>query len=197
MKHCCAARGQSDTPTARQVSPAADTQCAKCGGKGSGVERKTVLHHVLPALLNRVNDEVYRFCPDPGCALVYYGDGGTHFTVKDVRELVTVKASGDERPICYCFGFNEGEARREIARTGTSSIPAQISGLIKARMCACEVRNPSGACCLGLATQTVKCLSEEHKASARELRARRQGRDYTKPRTAIIQDCKFSPLVNY
>lgn len=166
MKNCCAATGHSKTTEARETRPAKGAQCVECGVKGSVVERKTVLHHVLPALLDRVNDEAYRFCSDPGCALVYYGDGGTRFTVKDVRELVTAKASGDERPICYCFGFNEGDARREIARTGTSAIPAQIGRLIKAGLCACEVRNPSGTCCLGLVNQTVRRLSEEHRASA-------------------------------
>ncbi len=62
------------------------------------------------------------------------------------HELVTTKTQGDKRPICYCFGFSEGDARKEIERTGQSTIPATVSGLIKAGMCACEVRNPAGVC---------------------------------------------------
>jgi hypothetical protein len=85
-----------------------------------------------------------------------------------VRELVGAKMTGDARPICYCFGFTEGDAREEIVHTGTSNIPATVSALIKARMCACEVRNPSGACCLGEVTRTVKRLSDEHEASMKE-----------------------------
>jgi len=183
MNNCCASTGQSNTPAARETSPAAGTLCVKCGGKGSGVERKTVLHHVLPALLDRVKDEAYRFCPEPGCELVYYGDGGTRFTVKEVRELVSAKASGDERPICYCFGFNEGDIRREIARMATSAIPEQIRRLIKAGMCACETRNPSGACCLGLVNQTVRRLSQGHRVITKSgFRAVEEGKGQSRNR---------------
>jgi hypothetical protein len=74
------------------------------------------------------------------------------------------------RQVCirYCFGFTEGDAREEIVRTGKSNIPATVSRLIKARMCECEVRNPSGACCLGEVTRTVKRLSDEHETSMKE-----------------------------
>ncbi len=111
-----------------------------------------------------MNGEAYRFCADPHCEVVYYGDSGTRFSVDDLRELVSAKTTGDRRPICYCFGFTEGDARKEIERIGQSMIPAQISKLIKAGMCACEVRNPAGVCCLGEVNRTVKRLSAEHKA---------------------------------
>jgi hypothetical protein len=111
-------------------------------------------------------DEAYRFCPDPACSVVYYGDSGICFIANDLRELVTVKASGDARPLCYCFGFKEGDAREEIARTGCTTIPAQISQLTKTGMCACEVRNPAGVCCLGQVNKAVKRLSEECKTAS-------------------------------
>ena len=139
--------------------PTRSSQCVMCGNAGRPVERKMILHHVRNERLDRVNDnESYRFCPGPTCAIVYYGDAGTRFSVDDMRELVTSKASGDERPICYCFGFSEGDAHREIEVTGHSTIPARISKLIKAGMCACEVRNPAGVCCLGEVNHAVKRL---------------------------------------
>ena len=36
-----------------------------------------------------------------------------------------------------------------IARTGGCTIPERISAGIRAGRCACEVKSPSGACCLG------------------------------------------------
>lgn len=143
----------------------AATHCLDCGVEGRPVERQTVFHHVKPEYLTRVNGEVYRFCPDPNCAVVYFGESGTRFTVDEVRELVSTKATGDARPICYCFGFTEGDAREDIIKTGTSIIPKQISQLIKAGICACEVRNPAGVCCLGEVNRTVKRLLTEYKAS--------------------------------
>lgn len=144
--------------------------CNECGEKGRSVPRQTVLHHVKSEKLSRVGDDEYTFCVTPDCPVVYFAASGEMFTVSDVRELVTIKARGDERPLCYCFGFTKGDAREEITLTGRSTIPARISGFIKAGMCACEVRNPSGACCLGQVNKTVKKtvkrLSEEHETTA-------------------------------
>jgi hypothetical protein len=80
------------------------------------------------------------------------------FAVSDVREPVTAKTGGDARPLCYCFGFTEGDIRRELARAGETRIPSRIGRLIKEKLCACEVRNPSGACCLGEVNRSVKRL---------------------------------------
>jgi len=78
-----------------------------------------------------------------------------------MRELVTAKASGDARPLCYCFGFTEGDVRKEIDQNGESSVPKQISQFIKEKLCVCEIRNPAGACCLGEINKTVKRLAAQ------------------------------------
>ena len=163
MSDCCRIEGPEESCAMVLSDKNAASCCVDCGAEGRPVERQTILHHVKHEYLDRVNDEAYRFCPDPSCDVVYYG--GTRFTVNDLRELVSAKTTGDARPICYCFGFTEGDARAEIKRTAHSAIPATISRLIKAGMCACEVRNPSGACCLGEVTRTVKRLSDEHETS--------------------------------
>lgn len=80
------------------------------------------------------------------------------FTVNDVRELITAKVNGDTRPLCYCFGFTEGDIRKELAQVGQTKIPAQIGQFIKEKICACEIRNPSGACCLGEVNKTAQQL---------------------------------------
>ncbi len=168
MGDCCSNQEQSIVLAVNET-PKAPAKCAECGSVERTVQRQTVLHHVRSEELGRVRDEVYRFCPDPVCAVVYYSEGGTSFTAPDLRELVSVKASGDARPLCYCFGFTEGNAREEIAHTGGSTIPARISRFIKEGMCACEVRNPSGACCLGEVNKTVKRLTEEHETDIEPL----------------------------
>jgi hypothetical protein len=149
----------SDCCCPPKSSPAASVAlCAECGAKGRSVERRTVLHQVKSELLARVSDGDYWFCSAPACAVVYYNTCGEMFTVNDVRELVTAKASGDTRPLCYCFGFTEGDIRREVTQTGEIRIPSQIGQFIKEKICACEIRNPSGACCLGEVNKTVQQL---------------------------------------
>ena len=168
MSNCCSEKRLRESCETGLSDADIATCCRDCGVEGRPVERQTVFHHVKHEYLARVNGEAYSFCPDPNCAVVYFGDGGTRFTVNEVRELVSTKATGDARPICYCFGFTEGDAREEIVSTGTSMIPRQISQLIKAGMCACEVLNPAGVCCLGEVNRTVKRLSTEYKASVPE-----------------------------
>lgn len=170
MTDCCAVPGSTESCdiVVSQADAKTETRCSACGTEGRPVERQTVLHHLRHEHLERVGDQAFRFCGDQQCPVVYYGDRGTRFSVDEARELVGAKVIGDARPICYCFGFTEGDAREEIVHMGKSTIPATVSGLIKARMCACEVRNPSGACCLGEVTRTVKRLSDERETSMKE-----------------------------
>lgn len=158
MSDCCGTAAQTAVTEGGEGRLLADAPCAACGNVGRQVESRTVRHHVRPEHQSRVNGEAYRFCAAPACAVVYYG-GGALFTVEDVREPVAEKTSGEARPVCYCFGFSEGDVRRELASRGASTIPQRISQLANAGACACEVRNPSGACCLGLVNRIVKHLA--------------------------------------
>ncbi len=135
--------------------------CNGCGELGRIVARQTVVHHVKSEKLAEAKSDGYKFCPSESCSTVYYSESGEVFTVDDVRELVMSKTKGDSRPLCYCFGFTEGFARQEIAATGKSSVPEQVSQFIKERLCSCEVRNPSSVCCLGEINKTIKRLMNE------------------------------------
>lgn len=159
MSDCCGEERTGESCATVSSDKNVATPCLDCGAESRHVERQTILHHVRHEHLGRVNGEAYRFCPAPNCAVVYFGESGKRFTVDDLRELVSAKTTGDRRLICYCFGFTEGDVRQEITRERTTMIPNQISELIKAGMCACEVRNPAGVCCLGEVNRTVKRLS--------------------------------------
>lgn len=139
---------------------AALAACQACGETGKVVARQTVVHQVVSEKLSFVVDGDYRFCGSADCDVVYYSDHGIAFTTDDVREPITSKTIGDERPLCYCFGFTEGNVRRELLLKGETTIPAQVTQFIKENLCACEVRNPSGLCCLGEINRTVKRLCQ-------------------------------------
>ena len=61
-----------------------------------------------------------------------------------------------DRPICYCFGESEASMRSEAAAGGGCRVIERIREHIAAERCACEVRNPRGACCLGDVIAAVK-----------------------------------------
>jgi hypothetical protein len=113
-----------------------------------------------PSLLDRVGEVNWRFCPGADCRVVYFAkDIDDVFTTDDLRARVGLKEQEDPIPLCYCFGFDEADVREEIARTGGSAIPQKISAAVKQGLCACETRNPSGACCLGEVIKAVTRLT--------------------------------------
>jgi hypothetical protein len=113
------------------------------------VESLTIKALLTEPALARYEDGAYGFCPDPACSVVYFGKTGPVFTVDEVRERVWQKEPVGGRTFCYCFGENETDIAREIERTGQSAAVERVRAHIAARRCACEVRNPRGACCLG------------------------------------------------
>lgn len=136
--------------------------CRLCEGAIRRVTRKTVLLMLKSELLDRVRQDDYRFCSDPNCPVVYFTDnGGPAFMTSDLRVRVGLKERIDPIPLCYCFGFDEADAREEISKTGTSTIPKRIAALIKQKLCACPTRNPSGACCLGEVNKGIKRLMND------------------------------------
>ena len=117
---------------------------------------------VKPHLLEQAMSGTYSFCASRRCPVVYFEERGSHrFTANDMRVRVGVKESLDPIPLCYCFGFDEKHISDEIERTGNTSIPDKVSGLIREGLCACEARNPAGVCCLGEVNKAAKRLKLE------------------------------------
>jgi hypothetical protein len=81
--------------------------------------------------------------------VVYFDDDGHVLTTTDLRVPVWQKQRAGGRMICYCFGENEASMAQEFMETGRCDAPARVREHIAAGRCACEVRNPRGACCLG------------------------------------------------
>jgi hypothetical protein len=171
---CCSTEAAADAPVNVAEALASDPEnapapqddpqhvCINCKGSSRPVTCKTMLLMLKPERFDEVGEGEYRFCPAADCRVVYFmEDSGATFTTDDVRVRVGLKEKSDPIPLCYCFGFDEADARAEIASTGRCTIPQRISALIKQGMCACPARNPSGACCLGEVNRAVKRLIAE------------------------------------
>ncbi len=115
-------------------------------------------HLLRPGLIPRIGETQYYFCEAATCPVVYfpYDTGATAFQKPDLSVRVGLKETGDPVPICYCFGITRKEIWDEIDETGASTITNRIKAEVRAGNCACEVKNPSGKCCLGNITRTVK-----------------------------------------
>src|SRR5262245_37793761 len=68
MADCCCPELASTGPSA---------MCGECGTAGRPVEPVTVKAMLTTAALSRYEHHAYRFCPDEGCSVVYFGEDGT------------------------------------------------------------------------------------------------------------------------
>ncbi|MBI2186481.1 MAG: copper chaperone Copz family protein [Acidobacteria bacterium] len=139
--------------------PSQRGECPVSGTAGKTVEILTVKALLTETALRRITNSSYRFCPEPACDVVYFTENGDTYGKADLRVPVWQKEPFGARILCYCFGESEAGIRDEIDAEGASHAVERIRALIEAGRCACEVRNPRGACCLGDVSMAVKRIT--------------------------------------
>jgi hypothetical protein len=152
MSDCCSVKGSSSVPLV--------AVCPVNGARSKQVDILTVKSLVCQLPLGMPQAQYY-FCEAQDCDVVYFAldSQAPIFRRADLLVRVGVKETADPIPVCYCFGFTRGNIHDEIAETGRSTIAERITTEVKAGNCACEVKNPSGKCCLGSVTrETQDCL---------------------------------------
>jgi hypothetical protein len=158
MSQCCGPEKE-----ACEISAA----CPRCGTVGHEIGRETVgamATMAVPAPL--LAHSAYRYCATEACPVVYYGSGGVVLERQHVRVPVNAKDMGADVPLCYCFGHTRRSIAEEIAATGRSSAFTAVTHEVKAGHCACEVKNPSGRCCLGDVRACEKRAAGPHRHTA-------------------------------
>ncbi|MGB2887427.1 MAG: (2Fe-2S)-binding protein [Candidatus Acidiferrales bacterium] len=150
MSDCCSVNAK--TGTAPLVMA-----CPVNGAPSKQVDMLTVKSLVRQLPLG-MPDTQYYFCEAPGCDAVYFplDAQAPLFRREDLVVRVGAKETADPIPVCYCFGFTRKDIRDEIVETGDSTVAERITAEVRAGNCACEVKNPSGKCCLGSLTQIAR-----------------------------------------
>lgn len=136
--------------------------CPTCQKPGRVVELTTVKNLLNPEAMRRLAlDHVFRFCAQPNCDTVYFG-GPQIFARDDLAVPVFQKDTMATTPACYCFGYSRGDLSD---KSRAAEAVATIRGFVKAGKCACETRNPQGACCLANVTALVKAIDQTIKGA--------------------------------
>jgi len=128
--------------------------CPGCGKQGKAVATLTVKslvreHTRVPASAS------YSFCRTPDCDVIYFA-GQIVFHRPDLKVRVGIKETVDPIPLCYCFGYTREDVRRDIETSKSTAILEKIKAEVQGGFCACEVKNPSGTCCLGDITRAIQ-----------------------------------------
>lgn len=149
MSDCCSVGDGSKAP--------AVMACPVNGARSKQVDMLTVKSLVRQLPLG-MPDTQYYFCEAPGCDAVYFplDTQAPLFRREDLVVRVGAKEIKDPLLVCYCFGFTRQDIWDEIRSTGKSTVAKRITAEVEAGRCACEMKNPSGKCCLGEVTRTVK-----------------------------------------
>lgn len=123
--------------------------CPDCGATGQTVKIRTLKQWLLTNLVPNIPEVSFYFCRAKECPTVYFSeDCSARYTKEQLRYQVGLKESSSPIPLCYCFGVTDEMILKEIKETGKSSFSTWIAAETKKGNCACDVRNPSGRCCL-------------------------------------------------
>ena len=143
------------------TQPKGKVECPECHLKAKGVLGKTV--EALITTENQSNlscfDGFY-YCKTPSCKTIYFRDE-TIFTQKDINVVVGLKDGASPATVCYCFEWTKEKIKDELEKTGKTIALEDIKAKMENPGCSCEVLNPSGGCCLGDTTKTIKVIKSE------------------------------------
>lgn len=150
MSDCCSVKVSPEKAPAVMA-------CPQSGTRSKQVDLLTVKSLVRHLPFDMPAAQYY-FCEAPGCDVVYFSSNpeAPLFTRRDLLVRVGAKEGADPVPVCYCFGITREEIRNEIRATGKCTAPERIKSEVQSGRCACEVKNPSGRCCLGNVLQVIK-----------------------------------------
>lgn len=146
---CCSAVQIAETNAAR---------CPRCDEKGKGISLATVGSMAERAVAaEKLGQAAYKLCRNVGCPVVYFAPG-IAIEKNELRVPVNFKERSCDGPVCYCFDHTVADIKAEPRSEGRSTATAMITAEVKAGHCACEVKNPAGACCLGDVTRAVQAV---------------------------------------
>lgn len=140
MSDCCETTNTEDEVNLKKLPR--KSNCPVNEQKYIEVDKKTILQHIKSPWQNKLEEEKYYFCDDPECDVVYFSLEGAVINKIELRTIVGKKDNSDESLVCYCFGVSKKNAKNN------QELKNYVTQQTKEHNCACEVRNPSGRCCL-------------------------------------------------
>lgn len=128
--------------------------CPKCNQSSKSVEMLTLFHQLkFPKNIEIISDNYY-FCTDKTCSVGYFSQPDKIVLLQHLRSFEDIK--NDQ--LCYCFDINKSTYLNALSKQSAESLINFIIQKTKSGDCACEIRNPSGQCCLARFKQLKKSL---------------------------------------
>ncbi len=146
-------------PNAEAGTTGADL-CPTCSQKGKPVGAETINALARPELQPAGGFPDGYVCTNPDDPTLYFFPGDSpSLSRDDVTVRVGFKAAEPPQLVCYCFEHTREDIQGEYRRQGESRIEASIREQVVQGACSCEVKNPTGRCCLGEVRAAYKELA--------------------------------------
>lgn len=134
MSECCAG---SSTKASIQ-------SCPQCGTACKSVELLTLYHQIRFPENQAIVSGMYYFCPNKDCATAYFSNTGKNIP----KQHLTTHQDLQNDKLCYCFDIDAADYQAALNSNQAEAIKNFVIEKTKSGECACEIRNPSGQCCL-------------------------------------------------
>jgi len=117
--------------------------CPACDQIALSVNKQTMLHQVQFPDNQSIPKGDYAFCANKECHVGYFS------AVNMIpKSLLRAFQANQPAMLCHCFDVSESAYRTALQSGSFEAIKAFVVQQTKAKVCACESRNPSGRCCL-------------------------------------------------
>lgn len=158
MSTCCSINTEKE----KVLTPG---NCPTCQAKGKKVGLITLFQLIKRPFQKEINrSSQYYFCSSKECEVVYFSNQNNDFLFKKEHLIVKVgQKESTPKQVCYCFDYTHQDILEEVQKTGKSTATQIITQNIKEGLCACEMRNPQGSCCLGNVKEAENQATEKCK----------------------------------
>ena len=133
MSDCCASNSSKSA-----------AQCPQCGTACKRVEMRTLYHQVRFPENQGITSDNYYFCPSKNCATAYFSIGGNNVP----KQQLTSHRDIQDDKLCYCFDIDAADYLTALSANHAEAIKDFVIQRTKSSECACEIKAPSGQCCL-------------------------------------------------
>ena len=124
--------------------PETKQTCPECGFTCKNISMTTLYHQVrFPENQSLISDHYY-FCPSKICSIGYFSNAKNIISKQHLRNYQAIQ----NNMLCYCFDIYANQYLLALKENCAEPIKEFVIRLTKAGDCACEIKNPSGQCCL-------------------------------------------------
>jgi hypothetical protein len=105
---------------------------------------RTLYHQIRFPENQEITPDTYHFCSSKDCSIGYFSIAGNRVPKIHLRTYQEIQKD----KLCYCFDIDAEPYLAALRANNAAPIMDFVMQRTKSGECACELRNPSGQCCL-------------------------------------------------